>query len=257
MPALNHSQNQKISYTIQKDDNLYQLARRYQTTVPAIIALNQNINPYNLEAGSTIFISPGNLVNMQSISTAPSVCPNPAMQITLNNDMRKAWEQHVYWTRMLLISIAERLNDQDDVTKRLLQNPADIAMIFSRYYSTEVAKTISDLLTEHLQIGAALIMALRDHETAKADDLKRRWYINADKMADAFAGINPYYDRNDVQRMLFTHLDLTTQEVAARLAGNYSDDIAAFNKVEQEALSMADYFVSGIMRQFPQKFFDS
>ena len=44
------------------------------------------------------------------------------------------------------------------------------------------------------------------------------------------------------------------EEVAARLARNYPADIKAFDQVEQEALSMADYFSSGIMRQFPQRF---
>lgn len=246
--------NQKISYAIRQGDNLYQLSRYFGTTVPEIIAQNPNIDPYNLLIGSAISIIPGSQFDMRSNNMTPPFCPNPTMQISLNNDMREAWSQHVYWTRMLLISIAERLKDQNDVTRRLLQNPADIAAIFSKYYSAEISKIIADLLTEHLQIGAALITALRDKDMQKAEALKRQWYHNADRMAEAFATINPYYDHNEMKKMLYSHLDLTTQEVAARLAGNYPADIAAFNKVEQEAMSMADYFTSGIMRQFPQKF---
>ncbi|MCL2676205.1 MAG: hypothetical protein FWE84_06495 [Firmicutes bacterium] len=74
-------------------------------------------------------------------------------------------------------------------------------------------------------------------------------------MAEAFAGINPYFNRTELRTMLYRHLDLTTQEVAMRLAGNFAADIKAFDTVEQEALSMADYFSFGIMRQFPQKFY--
>lgn len=54
--------------------------------------------------------------------------------------------------------------------------------------------------------------------------------------------------------MLYTHLELITQELNNRLAGKYADDIDSFNKVEQEALMMADYFVDGIVKQFPNKF---
>jgi len=162
-----------------------------------------------------------------------------------------AWVQHVYWTRMLLISIAERLKDLNEVTARLMRNPKDIADIFAGYYGPVAAGAIERLLTEHLQIGADLITALRDGRTADAENLKTKWYANADKMAAAFNSINPYYGLDELRNMLYTHLDLTTQEVAMRLAGNYAEDIKAFDRVEQEAVSMmADYFSFGILRQF-------
>lgn len=176
------------------------------------------------------------------------------VQIPLINSMRLVWSQHVYWTRMLLISIAERLKDLDAVTVRLLQNPNDIAGFFSYFYPANITESISQLLTEHLQIGAELITALRDGEKEKAADLDRKWYINADKMASAFSKINPYYHYHDLKEMLYRHLDLTKNEVAMRLSANYPADIAAFDFVEREALDMADYFISGIMMQFPQMF---
>ncbi len=181
-------------------------------------------------------------------------CPNPMKQFELLADMRLVWSQHVYWTRLLLISIAERLKDQSATTARLLQNPADIAKIFARYYPASVASTIEQLLTVHLQIGAELITALRNGQTEQAQALSRRWYQNADQMADAFSSINPFFERETVRGMLYTHLELTTKEVAARLAGNYPADIAAFDQVEREAMEMADYFSAGIMHQFPQRF---
>ena len=184
----------------------------------------------------------------------PPVCPDFNKQSGLINNMRFAWEQHVYWTRMLLISIAERLKDLPEVTDRLLQNPYDIARIFMSYYGNDAANQIAALLTEHLQIGAELITALRDNKSEEADNLNKEWYINADKMAEAFSRLNPNYNFDELRGMLRRHLELTTQEVAARLAGNYQADIEAFNKVEKEAMMMADYFASGIMRQFPHKF---
>jgi hypothetical protein len=171
-------------------------------------------------------------------------------QASLKENMRFVWLQHVYWTRMLLISIAEHLKDQPDVTARLLQNPHEIANVFAKYYSAEAAEEIENLLTEHLQIGAELITALRDNQKEKAAELDKRWYINADSMAAAFSSINPHYDYNTMRDMLFTHLDLTKTEVAKRLAGQYSEDITAFGAVEKEALSMADSFTEGIVKQF-------
>jgi len=243
----------QITYTIRQGDNLYQLSRRYGTTVQALLALNPNIDPYNLILGSTIAVCPGEGFAPPP-NPNPPACPNPAAQFALLSGMRKAWEQHVYWTRLFLISTAERLRDLDATTARLMRNPGDIANIFGAYYSADTAKEIEQLLTEHLQIGGALITALRDGQTAQAETLKRRWYANADKMAEAFDAISPFYQLEEVRKMFYTHLDLTTREVTARLAGNYPADIAAFDQVEQEAIRMADYFSAGILRQFPQRF---
>ena len=73
-------------------------------------------------------------------------------------------------------------------------------------------------------------------------------------MAIAFSSINPFYNRQSFQEMLYKHLDLTTQEVVKRLEWDYEDDIRAFDLIEQEALRMADMFTDGIIRQFPQSF---
>jgi len=245
---------QQITYIIRQGDNLYQLARYYQTTVPKLLALNPTVDPYNLQIGSGLIICPGEEFGALPENPNPPACPNREKQTQLINEMRLRWSQHVYWTRLLLISIAHRLKDLDATAARLLKNPDDIAKIFAGYYTPEVAKAISSLLTEHLQIGANLITALRDGQSAAAAQLDRQWYRNADKMARAFGSINPYYKEDEMRKMLYRHLDLTKQEVARRLAGDFAGDIKAFDEVEKEAIMMADTFTSGIMAQFPQMF---
>jgi hypothetical protein len=173
-------------------------------------------------------------------------------RIDFINRMRLVWSQHVYWTRLLIISIVNRLMDVDYTTARLLENPGDLAKVFAEFYPKKVTDLIEKLVTEHLQIGAELITALRDGETHKAEELNKQWYENADKIADAFATIG--YNQEEVRRMFYSHLDITKQETAMRLAGNYPADIAAFNAAEQEMLAMADMFIRGIFKQFPDRF---
>jgi len=195
----------------------------------------------------------------QIMPEAPAIvancqCPDAGRLIALYNRMRMVWSQHVWWTRMLIISIAHRLPDQQATTARLLENPEDFAKILEDYFPTESVDAVKQLITEHLQIAAALVTTLRDGEMIKAAELNKEWYQNADSIAQAFAGISPQLNCEEVRRMFYNHLDLTKQEAAMRLAGNYPADIAAMNAAEQEMLAMADMFTEAIIRLFPEKF---
>lgn len=233
-----------ILYVIRPGDTLFNLANRFGTTVQDIINNNIAIEPYNLRVGQQIYIYP----------RIPANSWWSARQVDLLKRMNLAWEQHIMWTRMLLISIAENLKDLDATQNRLLQNPKDIADIFRRYYGDTVANRIEKLLTEHLVIGKDLIVALKNNNQRLAKELNDKWYKNADGMADFFSSINPYYSREKLRDMFYDHLDLTTDEVAARLRKDYPADIEAFDKVQQEILKMSQFFIDGLFRQFPNLF---
>lgn len=233
-----------ILYIIRPDDTLFNLANKFGVTVQEIINSNLALDPYNLRVGQQIYIYP----------RLPSRSWWSMRQVDLLKRMNLAWEQHIMWTRMLLISIAENLKDLDATQTRLLQNPKDIANIFRKYYGDTVANRIDKLLTEHLVIGKDLIVALKNNNQRLATELTDKWYKNADEMADFFSSINPFYSREKLRDMFYDHLDLTTDEVTARLRKDYTADIEAFDKVQQEILKMSQYFVDGLFRQFPNLF---
>lgn len=171
--------------------------------------------------------------------------------VRLLEKMNLVWEQHIMWTRMLLISIAENLKDLAATQARLLQNPKDIADIFRIFYCDSVANTIQNLLTEHLVIGKDLIVALKNNNQTQAAILNKKWYKNADDIANALSSINPFYHKNEIQKMFYEHLQLTTDEVNFRLKGDYPADIKAFDMIQKEILNMSHFLVNGIVKQFP------
>jgi len=162
--------------------------------------------------------------------------------------MARAWEQHIWWTRNLIISILANMDDANLVAAELLKNPRHIANIFEPYYGRPVADAVNKLITEHLDIGGKIIKAVADDKTEEVNKLNKQWYANADEIAKTFAGFNPNYKESEVKRMMYAHLDNTTAELLARRRGQHAEEIRAFNKVEAEANGMADYFANGIIK---------
>ena len=170
--------------------------------------------------------------------------------ISQTNQWRKLWQEHVMWTRSFIISTASNLGDLVPVTGRLMQNPGDMADVLRLYYSAQTADTFQKLFTEHLSIAGELVNAAKAGDTAKAATLEQKWYENADEIASFLAKINPYWNRKLWQSFLYDHLKMTKQEALHRLAGEYEKDIRIYDRIENEALRMADYMAAGILRQF-------
>ncbi len=175
---------------------------------------------------------------------------NKNFETSLRNTLRQLWEQHVMWTRSFIISTAEGLGDLDLVTTRLLKNPQDMADALRPFYGDQVAKKFQMLLTEHLSIAGELVNAAKAGEQGKADALRKKWYQNADDISAFMSSLNPYWSKENWQKMLYEHLQMTEAEATNRIGKNYEKDIALYDQIEDGALKMADYMAVGLIKQF-------
>lgn len=178
-----------------------------------------------------------------------------AKQIDFRNAMLKLWEDHITWTRLFIVSAAADLPDKGPTTDRLLQNQVDIGNAVKPYYGDAAGEKLTALLKEHITTAAELVTVAKANDTAKMADANRRWYANADAIAAFLSSANPKnWPLGEMKRMMHEHLDLTTAEVQARLKGEWSADIAAYERVHEQILHMADMLSTGIISQFSKKF---
>lgn len=166
------------------------------------------------------------------------------------NTLRRLWTEHVMWTRSFIISTAFDLPDLNAVTTRLLRNPADFADVLRPLYGDIQSMRFKNLLAEHLEIGAALVNAAKAGDSGLADEKRRDWYENADDIARFLSGINPYWNKMTWQMLLYDHLKMTENEAAQILTGQYDASIGQYDAIQKEALEMADYMATGIIKQF-------
>jgi hypothetical protein len=178
----------------------------------------------------------------------------PARQRDFQNAMRKLWEDHVAWTRLFLISAIADLPDKGPTTERLLKNQVDIGNALKPYYGDAAGEKLTALLNTHITTAAEVVTAAKG-DAARLDDAKKRWFANADDIATFLSDANPKrWPLVEMKQMMRDHLILTTTEVEARLKGDWTADIAAYDKVNTQILQMADMLSIGILSQFPGKF---
>ncbi len=175
-------------------------------------------------------------------------------EVRLKSSMRLVWEQHVYWTRLTIISLAFNLPDVDFVTARLLRNATDMGNLLKPFYGNKIAAKFSNLIREHLVIAAELVKAAKAGNQKAVAAAERRWYANGEEIAEFLSTINPNISKNEFRKMFFEHLALTTSEAVFILQKEFKSSIAVFDKIEAEALQMADTITIGIVKQFPKRF---
>ena len=176
-------------------------------------------------------------------------------QIALRQAMRKLWEDHITWTRLVIVSTAAGLPDLDATTQRLLQNQADIGDALKTFYGDTAATKLTALLREHIIGAANVLAAAKAHDQAKLTAAKTAWYANADAIAAFLSSANATsWTPAATQEMMKEHLDLTLAEAVDQLQGHYPESVADYDKVHDAILRMADMLSSGIIQQFPKRF---
>jgi hypothetical protein len=64
--------------------------------------------------------------------------------------MDKLWEDHITWTRMVIVDFAAGLPDLPTGEARLLRNQADIGNAIKPYYGRAAGKKLTSLLRTHI-----------------------------------------------------------------------------------------------------------
>ena len=187
-------------------------------------------------------------------ATAAPLAANKTSRLDYHDEWRKLWEDHITWTRVVIIGILDELPGTNTYVERLLQNYEDMEEALAPYYG-EDTEVLGDLIQDHLVIAAELLTAAHDGDAAGVEDAGVRWYANAHDIAVQMNEMNPqFWPLEETEQMWVEHLDATLDEATTHLTGDFAGEVEAYDLVHELALEMADFMSAGVMQQFPEKF---
>ena len=186
-------------------------------------------------------------------SDPPRQCMDES-SVQLQHALRKLWIDHTIWTKSYIVSAISGLDDQEKVLTRLLKNQDDIGNAIKPYYGEEAGNKLAQLLREHIQIAGKVVEAAKSGNQATFKKYNAEWHRNADDIALFLSKANPNWSNEELKELLYTHLQLLTDQVSARLKKDTDAEIVAFDQGEDHIIKLADVLTKGIIKQFPKKF---
>ena len=225
----------------------------FDTTIRRSALLGVGLAIATLSAALALLFSAGNSGGAEaSVMAMPHASTKAA---NFRAAMSKLWEDHIVWTRMVIVDFAAGLPDLKTAEARLLRNQTDIGNAIKPFYGAAAGNKLTSLLRTHILEAVPVLVAAKAGDKAKLTQALDAWYANARQIAVFLSRANPgNWPLKMMNTMMRQHLALTTKEAASRLQGNWSADVAAYDQVHVEILRMADMLSSGIVRQFAGRF---
>ena len=168
-----------VIHIIQPGDSFYKLAQKYRTTVPDIMMRNPGVNPYNLQVGGKLYICSG--VGQNDMQEE---------ELKVNNEMRMAWMQHIYWELLYQSAVIHDLPNRKATENRLLETAEQIAAVFAPFYSENKINRLTELLKKHIEIAGRMLQAMKDGDVRTEETEEALWKDNAAQIARFLADDN-------------------------------------------------------------------
>jgi len=189
---------------------------------------------------------------MQYNQPRAAACSQKALDLKMA--LRKLWEDHMIWTRAYIVSEVANLEDLDAATQRLLHNQVELGNAIKPVYGEDAGNKLAELLKEHILLASAVVKAAKANNKTELDDANKKWYQNADDIAQFLSTANPNWSNSVLKDMLHKHLDYVTGQAVSRLGKKWVEDIKFYDTNHNHMLMLSDALSDGIIKQFPDKF---
>ena len=178
--------------------------------------------------------------------------PTPAVipDADLVEHLQMLWIEHINWMVNVINDTVLNLPNLLNSTRRLYRNAEDFSEALEPFFYDQYADRFEELFKEHIKIGMSMVTALKNKNLVLAQNEEKRWYQNADTIAQFLASINQVWTEDEWRKLLYDHLRLVKTYATLVVNNNLEQATFMIDDMEQQALDMADYMIYGIESSF-------
>lgn len=161
---------------------------------------------------------------------------------------QKLWSQFALWMREFQHCTLDGSKKLQSVTSRLYERlPLDFYNLFEVFYGEEIAQQYLNIFSKFI-IGAwQLLQAYTSGDQQAIDSCMVQWYRTADTLAAFLARNNIYWNEEQWKSLLYQYIRSYLQGIVAYLGGDYEQEIAIYDNLEDISGRMAGYMAKGII----------
>jgi hypothetical protein len=173
-------------------------------------------------------------------------------EVGLILSMRRLFTDCLNWQRVFAVETFTGAPDAIKAQARLMSNQDDIGNTFKQYFDAYSSDQISSVFKQFTQLQCDYAVAIRN--SGDKGVIVNKMQDKSDELAGVLSVANMNWMRNDLSTMLRKYCDLITKEMDLQSNGFGVVDAAVYDATFDESVEMADTFSSGIIKQFPAKF---
>lgn len=166
--------------------------------------------------------------------------------------MNKKWEDHILWTRFVIISYIYNNPDIKANEARLIRNQREIGELFGKFYDKEVEENVFNLLKDHILIAGKLIKYAKNKNKSSFEMEHKKWYENSKSFSLYLSKLNDSWEYKKIKEYFDLHLDQTLKEVTYLLDKEFDKSIKEYDDIKDHILKMSCYLYKGLINKFPE-----
>jgi hypothetical protein len=171
-------------------------------------------------------------------------------QTNIINTIRDLWRDYFIWITDYLINIICGFGNTSYITGRIKEELQKFVTAFEKYYGYENAFKFESFLNNYLIYAADLFNTIKSGNTEKINTSRTELYKNADDIAEFFITINPNWNKQEWQNLIYEHLRLIENEFIYRIKNGCTTDMTTEENIGKQILKISDYMAEGIIKQF-------
>lgn len=174
----------------------------------------------------------------------------------LKTEIAKVWIENAIYTRQSILCLTDRLPGSQETLYRLMVNQEEIGELFNKYYGRKLGDEFCQLLSSNTSLIVRLIRSRNDGNTKELEATRKRIISHNTDIINFLVQINPYYNKQELEREITILMDLMSKQIDYRIRGVYDLDIENFDRIINESIVFSNFLSEGIIKLYPNKFVD-